>query len=41
VHHKTVTYRIAKAEELFGRGPARDTADLSIALLIDQTLHGP
>ena len=29
------------AEELLGRDLARDAAELSIALLIDQTPHGP
>lgn len=40
VHHKTVAYRIAQAEELLGRSLADNTFDLETALLIDRTLHG-
>jgi PucR C-terminal helix-turn-helix domain/GGDEF-like domain len=41
VHHKTVSYRIAQAEELLGRTLSSDTFDLETALLIDRTLYGP
>jgi hypothetical protein len=37
----TPALSIAQAGELLGRDLAWDTAGLSIALLIDQTLHGP
>ncbi|WP_181784291.1 helix-turn-helix domain-containing protein, partial [Pseudonocardia pini] len=40
VHHKTVSYRVAQAEELLGRSLAADTLDLEVALVIDETLGG-
>lgn len=40
VHHKTVSYRLAQAEELLGRAVTEDATELAAALLIDRTLHG-
>jgi DNA-binding PucR family transcriptional regulator len=40
VHHKTVSYRLAKATELLGHPIAEAAYDLEAALIIDFTLHG-
>ncbi|ONH38031.1 CdaR family transcriptional regulator [Protofrankia sp. BMG5.30] len=40
VHHKTVSYRLAQAEELLGRPLSEDILELGAALLIEHTLHG-
>ena len=40
VHHKTVSYRLAQAEELLGRPITNDVIELGTALLIHRTLHG-
>ncbi len=40
VHHKTVSYRLAQAEQLLGRPLTDDLPALGAALLIDRTLHG-
>jgi hypothetical protein len=40
VHHKTVSYRLAQAEDLLGRPLTESVLELGAALLIDRTLHG-
>jgi hypothetical protein len=40
VHHKTVSYRLAQAEELLGRPPSGDVVELGAALVIHRTLRG-
>jgi DNA-binding PucR family transcriptional regulator len=40
LHHKTVSYRLAQAEELLGRSPTEDVLELGTALLINRTLRG-
>ncbi|MGW5239217.1 PucR family transcriptional regulator [Monashia sp. NPDC004114] len=39
IHHKTVAYRIAQAEERLGRSLASDTVAIEAALIIDEVLH--
>jgi DNA-binding PucR family transcriptional regulator len=39
VHHKTVSYRLAQAEQLLGRPLTEDVLTLGAALLVDRTLH--
>lgn len=40
VHHKTVSYRLARASELVGRSLVDTPYDLEAALIIDRTLSG-
>lgn len=40
VHHKTVSYRLARASELVGRNVVEVSYDLEAALIIDRTLGG-
>jgi hypothetical protein len=40
VHHKTVSYRLARASELVGRSVVDGAYDLEAALIIDRTLGG-
>jgi DNA-binding PucR family transcriptional regulator len=40
VHHKTVAYRLASAEEALGYPIAGSGIDLAAALLVDLALHG-
>lgn len=39
IHHKTVSYRLAQAEEILGRPLTDDLIELGAALLIHRTLH--
>lgn len=41
VHHKTIAYRLAQAEDLLDRPLTEDPFSLYAALLIDEALHGP